>query len=59
MAILTGTSHLLASSYAGGFEQKASNETRNLPADAEDRIGEFAPHGVKKYYLFDGDAAMD
>jgi len=44
---------------AGGFEQKASNETRNLPADAEDRIGEFAPHGVKKYYLFDGDAAMD
>jgi hypothetical protein len=44
---------------AGGFEQKASNETLNLPADPEDRIGENAKEGVKKYYLYDGDAATE
>jgi len=42
-----------------GFEQKATNITRNLPDDPDDRVGENAKDGVKKYYLYDDDAAID
>jgi len=42
---------------ADGFEQKATNETRNLPNDYEDRVGEAAKPGTKKYYLYDEEAA--
>jgi len=42
-----------------GYEQKATNETRNLPDDPDDRMGEGAEDGVKKYYLRDKDAAED
>jgi hypothetical protein len=41
----------------GGYEQKATNETKNLPEDPEDRIGQAAKEGVKKYYAYDADAA--
>ena len=44
---------------AGGFEQKATNETKNLPEGFEERMGESAKAGVKKYYLGDKDAAVD
>lgn len=43
----------------GGYEQKATNESRNLPDDPDDRFGETAEEGVKKYYLRDKDAAED
>ena len=32
---------------------------RNLPDDPDDRVGENAKDGVKKYYLYDDDAAID
>jgi len=44
---------------ADGFEQKATNESKNLPDDPDDRIGENAQDGVKKYYQYDQDAAAD
>lgn len=43
----------------GGYEQKATNESLNLPEDPEARIGDGAMDGVKKYYLRDKDAAVD
>ena len=43
----------------GGYEQKATNEAANLPDDPEDRVGENAKPGIKKYYLRDKDAAED
>ena len=44
---------------SGGYEQKASNEAKNFPEDAEDRIGENALPGIKKYYTGDKEAAED
>jgi hypothetical protein len=44
---------------AGGFEQKATREDINLPADPEERVGDGAKDKVKKYYLYDNDAAAD
>ena len=42
-----------------GYYQKATREDLNLPPDAEDRIGEEAPAGIKKYFLYDNDAAIE
>jgi len=44
---------------AAGYEQKATREDLNLPSDAEERIGENAPDGIKKYYTYDHDAAHE
>ena len=44
---------------SGGYEQKATNETKNLPADPDDRVGDHVPQGIKKYYIGDTDAALE
>ena len=42
-----------------GFEQKASNVVKNFPENPEDRIGEHAKPGIKKYYLLDEDFLVE